>query len=376
MSDREQWRAQLLSSSDGGGEALYGLASALGIDGHDFSRLALKLAGQRVIITLERRSQAPDFEHRLERTTLEAIVLTVKFEGAPDADASANIVLRRERDADVRDKDRGLTVEVQTGFPGFDHAVFIDNDSSEADVRRVLSKEATRQAVLRLLDAGHGSIRISATGVTVKQRLKRETVDVEAVLTALEDLLIVARAGGPREAARGKRGELLFGVGVALCTAAVAYAWLCYQWWSTTLLVLGIGVVAGAITAFLTRPAIEAACSGDSGSSKRSAAVLALFAFAAGAFVVGGLVHANGALDGSESELWRGVVADIQDTTSVDRNNKRSSRHTTVLRWQDGTETTITGSDLGVRKGDRVTERRHAGALGWEWVDERTFSSR
>ena len=59
--------------------------------------------------------------------------------------AGESILLRREIEADELDKACDLAREVQLGCEKFEHAVFIDNDSSEADVQRILAKEATRQ---------------------------------------------------------------------------------------------------------------------------------------------------------------------------------------------------------------------------------------
>lgn len=366
MAERQQWRTQLLSSSGDGGATLDELAAALGLDGGGYSRLGLKLAGQRASVALEQRQ-------RRDSEEVVAVVLTVKFEGGASSSATGDeapsIVLRREGEGDARDKERGLTVEVQTGYSGFDHAVFINNDSSEADVRRILSREATRQAVLRLLEAGHPVVRISTTGVSVRQPVENGVVPTEPVLEALEDLLVVARAGGPKDAAPKRRGELLLVLAIAGCTAAVCYGVVASQAWPTTLLLLGLGAVAGGLVAFFSRPAIEWACAGDSSSGSRATTVVVLLAIGSGGLISGGLAHLNGALDDSEGEAWHGEVT--SRTTSLRRRATILPR--TTVRWEDGSTSAIYG-DYSL--GDRLTERRHPGALGWEWYDERRLTSR
>lgn len=368
MAAREQWRAQLTTSSGGGGTALDELTSELGLEAGDYARLGLRLAGQRVQVSLERRSR-----DEVGAGEVEGVVLSVKFEGkhADTADTQPNIVLRRERDADVQEKDRGLTVGVQTGYPGFDHAVFIDNDSSEADVRRILRLEATRQAVLRLLDAGHAAVRISTTGVTVRQRVKGGVVRAAPVLDALEDLLIVSRAGGPRDAAPPKRGELVLGLAVALCTAAIAYAGLAWAAWPTSFAVSGIGLIAGAIVAFFARPSVETAMSGDSSSGRRAALATVLVGFTVAGFVFGGLEHANGALDDSKGKEWRGVIT-ATSAASASRHRSTDRHRTLEVRWSDGSTERLR-YESGVSVGDHVFETRHPGALGFPWFDGRRF---
>lgn len=368
MASRERWRAQLVSSSDAGGGALDELVSRLGLEGTGFSRLGLKLAGRQVEVALDFTDADP--EALRSGKTLEGVRLSVEFErggAAKDSDeASPTIVLRREHQLDVRDKERGLTREVQTGYERFDHAVFIDNDSTEADALQVLRSEATRQAVLRLLDTGHPSVRITRTGVSVRHRVVDEKVRVGPLLDALEDLLIVARAGGPRDPAPPRRGETWVLVGAGVCAACVAYAYLTWQAWPTSLWILSLGALAGAIVAFLARPSLEEACAGDSSSARRATLLLSMAWLASGALVFGALEHLNGSLDGSEGEVWHGVL------TSTGSNRSRSR---VGVRWEDGSTSSIRG-DSSMHQGDRITERRHPGALGFSWVDGRQFLGR
>ncbi len=373
MTDREQWRAQLVSSSGRGDGALDELVSALGVEGSGAARLVLRLAGQRVQVGLERRGSDE------QSPAVTGVVLTVKFErgrARSSDDAPPSIVLRHEGNADDRDKERGLVREVQLGYARFDHAVFIDNDSSEEDVRRILSKEATRQAVLRLLDAGHFAVRISTTGVSVHHQAKDGVIRTGPVLDALEDLLIVARAGGPKDAAPTRRGETLLGVGVGLTTALVAYGWLAYRAWPTTLAVVGVGLVAGLIVAFFSRPSLEAACAGDSNSARRALVLLLLVALSTTGLVFGALEHLNGALDDSSGDLWRGVVEPgLVVHIGLSRRGFVSESNPVNVRWDDGS-TSVVNASFMVRPGDRVSELRHPGALGFPWFDERRFESR
>lgn len=359
-----------MSSSGKGDGALDGLVSQLQLDeGRGASRLELKLAGRRVHVATEHRDR--------QNLQLEGVRLSVEFERAPgtaDAgsqspDSGPRIVLRREHEDDVTDKDRGLTREVQTGFAGFDHAVFIDNDSSEADVLRVLATEATRQAVLRLLEAGHHAVLITSSRVTVRHPVNDGVVRAGPVMDALEDLLIVARAGGPKESAPSRRGELLTLIGCGVSAAAGCYGWLTWSAWPTSLGIGSLGVIAGAIVAFFSRPTVEAACSGDSASARRAATLLGLCWFTSAALVFGGVVHLNGALDDSEGEVWHGVL------TSTGARRRPFSFDPVGVRWSDGSTSIING-DSFMRAGDRITERRHPGAFGFGWFEGRRITSR
>ena len=357
-----------MASSGEGEGALDEFVSQLQLEGRGSSRLELKLAGRRVHVALEHSNRDSG------NPQLEGVRLEVEFERAPGSksefkDAGPRIVLRREHADDVTDKDRGLTREVQTGFAGFDHAVYVDNDSSEADVHRVLATEATRQAVLRLLDAGHRTVLITSNRVIVRQAVNEGVVRAGPVLDALEDLLIVARAGGPKDAAPPRRGELLTLIGSGVSAAAGCYGWLTWNTWPTSLGILSLGLIAGAIVAFFSRPAVEGACSGDSSSARRATTLLLLCAFTTAALIFGGVVHLNGALDDSEGEVWRGVL------TSNGARRKPFSYDPVGVRWNDGSTSTING-DSFMRAGDRITERRHPGAFGFGWFDGRQITSR
>lgn len=87
--------------------------------------------------------------------------------------------------------------------------------------------------------------------------------------------------------------------------------------------------------------------------------------FSTAALVFGAVVHLNGALDSSEGEVWRGVL------TSSGSSRGGPFRYDPVdVRWDDGSASTIRG-ERSMKKGDRLTERRHPGALGFEWFEGR-----
>ncbi len=355
--------AQLTSSRDGGGVVLEQVTAALRVEGSDFSRLDLKVAGRRASLAIQQ-----DTETRRAR----GLRLSVAFEGlqraeGEDDDVAPSILLRRETAADESDKARDLTREVQVGYEKFDHAVFIDNDSSEADVRRILSKEATRQAVLRLLEAGF-VVRVSVRQVTATRSLAAEEkrLGAQPVLDALEDLLIVSRAGGPKAGERpGRRGSSLLWGASAVLALSLIYAWAVHANWpaSIGLAIFGL-VVAGAVAIF-SRPAIEAACSGDSGSGPRSRNLIGAFSTAAGALVFGAILHVNGALDSAPPQVRRGVVI------SVPLIGERADGATaaTLVRWEDGSTSNVNKWLEWTRFGlnERVVEYVHPGALGFTW---------
>lgn len=372
------WRAQITWSRRKAGGQLDELVHRLGLEGTGYSALGLKLNGQRVALRLDfeevgRARLENTVEGRLRERQLVAVEVTAKFERGveqkeeEEPEGAPSIELRRETKTDREDKRSGLTVEIQTGFSGFDHAVFIDNDSSEADARRVLSKEATRQAVLRLLDANvgtrprHQSVTITTTGVTIRHVVQNQYVDSGPLLEAIEDLLIIARAGGPKDARPGRRGENLAVLSVAFAALAIMYClwvWLGYR---SSFLPLLVGGVVGAGAGFFTRPLLENLVRGDSGSGRRAWQMLAAVVVGVGGFSGAALAHVNVLLDDEKPTVRRGVVTRVWEKPGKNGGQLIDVRYpegTVSFRWSGY-----------VRAGQHYTERHHPGAFGFEWVD-------
>lgn len=376
----------------GGERELDALAHALGIDGTGFTRLDAVLDGARVIVQLEfverRDLDEVDLDVRSYRRVAHALELIVMFEGSERVQRRSDapsIQLRRETQADRADKRSGLVKEVQTGFERFDHAVFVDNESSEADAKRILSKEATRQAVLRLLEAGHEAVNISTTSVSVRHVLEPDEVDfvhVQPVLDALDDLRVVSRAGGPKDVRPPRKGENSLAVLIALGVLAITYALGTSAHFETGFLPLLIGLVVGGIVAFFSRPFLADDVAGDSGSGRRSGQLtLAAFCTAAG-LVTGGLVHLDVLFDSSEPQVDTGVVTRVheeevrRDGGGASRRRRRTEvvQFITVRDAHGGIEDLEWSGDA--RVGDRYVVTRRAGAFGFAWVQSRELVRR
>jgi hypothetical protein len=372
----DSWRAQVLFSRRDGKDELTEVIRRLGLEleGSGYSRLGLKLNGQHVVIESEFHEPRRDLDDLVTvyDKTLEAVHLVVKFEGVERSQletgaGAPSIELRRETVKDRRDKTTGLVKELQTGFAGFDKAVFIDNDSTEADARRVLAKEATRQAVLRLLEYDVGGVFISTTSVSVRL-LARGKVHVEELLHALEDLLIVARAGGPKSKRPGRRGEHLAELMVAASVLSAGYALVPWYLNDGSVLPLFVGVVIGGIAGFFTRPFFESRVAGDSGSGARAWKLTAAAMVTAGGLCAGLLQTLNTALDSGEGEVHHGVITGvIAKSTSKNFPDVRAID----VRFRDGEERRVRWT-FDATVGWHYRETRHKGGLGFEWVTDRT----
>lgn len=356
-------KAELTSSGEGGGVVLDQVTRALGVQGTDFSMLAPKVQGQRTRISVD---QSRDTGRPIR------LRLTVSFEGPhhekPEDDDQPVIALRQESEVDVRDKARALTHEVQLGYENFDSTVFIDNDSTEADVRRIFSKEASRQAAMRLLEAGY-LVRISVHRITASRMIERFEQDrpivAGPVMDALEDLRILSRAGGPTPGTKPvRRGSRLLIVSISTLLFSFLYAWGMRANWAASWGLGIIGLVVGAAVAIFSRPSIEEACSGDSQSGQRSRSIVGAFSVSAAALVFGTIVFLNGALDKDEPTLRHGVVI------SVPRSRTNNRGEATIVRWRDGSTSSIARWlewNPGYSVGQRVVEYEYPGALGFSW---------
>lgn len=91
--------------------------------------------------------------------------------GALLAPRPMDIVLRRESAEDVRGKERGVAIEVQTGDPDFDARVYVDSPSRHDVSRAVLAAAPLRAAVRALLDARAGPLTIDTMDAAISLRL-------------------------------------------------------------------------------------------------------------------------------------------------------------------------------------------------------------
>lgn len=261
------------------------LAHGLGVEGEAHETLIARVKGQRVRLELLRRR---------EERHASGLRITIAFEGKPvSSEGGPQILLRAETTQDGRDKERGLAREVQTGFEGFDAAVYVDHSCSDQEALRVLGREATRQAALRLIEQADATIRIHRGEVVVKLPLNQRTKP-SLLEDALDDALILSRAGGPKGDAVEQRGSTLLALSMTALGLAVLYVGILNSLRPTAYGAIGVGVVVAALFALFSRPSIEDACAGDSGSPRRAMATIVGFSMALGLFTYGILVHLGG----------------------------------------------------------------------------------
>ncbi len=362
-------RATLASSKSADHDALDPLCDALGLEARGVGELELNVDGRKVTVSIGDRLQR-NGARSTSTSRLRAEVHVFFERGRTPSDEARrrppSIVLRREDDGDVTDKNRGLVKELQTGYAGFDHAVFVDHDASEADARRVLSKEATRQAVIALIDQGlvvHWGLRSVKLSVPVDADRPPDARFWGAVL---EDLLSASKAGGLRDAAPARSGEALLTVSIVAAALSAVWGWVADRSYRTdTVLPWLVVLVVAGLTAFLARPSLERAFAGHSASGKWSVGALLCWAITAGALTLGTLLTVNATLDRSEPAVRHGVVVAAPRSGFL-------GRYTAVVRWRSGSESSVSDT-MRFEHGEKVTEFRRTGGLGfdWSWIERR-----
>lgn len=350
------WRVVAEPSPSGWHGHLNPLARALGIENLGGTRLCFRVNGTPVRVALS-----------LSEGDIVACTVTVSLEG-PAAGPAPSILFREETDLDREGKALGIAREVQTGFEGFDHAVYVDNDASDADVHRFLEKEATRDAILDLL----GQRDCRWLKVSRKELVASFSPDSDTarLVPALESLLAVARARAPRERGTGRRGRGWVVAPLLLGLAAVAGLYgATTRWPPADSGFIAVGSVAGLLLGSLLAPRLRRAVSGDAGSYKRF--VVSLVGLLLSSAVAGAALAptVNGALDWRQPLEVHGVV------TSVGRVDRRSETVGVVVEWEGGG---AGSADMAppVARGMTVRQLRHPGALGVEWREPPTPCTR
>jgi hypothetical protein len=295
---------------------------------------------------------------RMHKGSVTGLDVDLDWPGATDSSDEPLIVLRSERADDVEGKEQGINREVQINDEAFDRQVYIDATASDREVRRVLSD--IRVPVLELVTGG-AKLKLTPKALHAHWSIDsaEQLLAAERLTLELTRLLQTVQAGPPSAAdAIEPRGtNLPVWWGLALAPAAML-AWAAVDTWSGANVVEGTGAGLGALGALFLRRSIARKVSGDSGSYRRLSVTLWLAALV---FALCGLsvaTIANGALDTAPAVVFEGVV--IRQHVG----SKGARSH--IVQWRDGSESTFSGASVN---GNRVSQRRHPGALGDEWAE-------
>ena len=293
------------------------------------------------------------------------------------------VLVRRERAADRLGKRLGFNREVQLGDPAFDEAAFIDTVVSDDVVRRLFERAEVREAVIAVLATGYG-IDFSPEGVKAFRLLSKlapiDAPTVPAAVAALERLapllpaLDTAEHGKPHwlRSPRAFYVPMLIGLGsfavvmalTGLVGASGALHPLADHRQVPYLFAGGFGLWIAAVAAlyFFLR------------GGSRSIGQLILAAF----FLLLGLPALGAMLLGVANSAFDGSPAVTHDTRVVSLpKNPRKNRQVGFEPWQAGLDKvnySVSSSRLSTLKvGEPAQIVTHAGALGWEWIEDVKF---
>lgn len=339
-------KVSVVASDTGEYRQLDAVAAALGVRHQGGLELDLLIDGWSVRLSLEMSSGS---------------IIGLKVFVFLDIRAAEDpwIELRRESAADRAEKAGGITREVQTGYEPFDAHVFIDNDASEADATRLLAWPAVRDAVLRLLGGGCSWVKMTPRSVHAYLPIRDSVFPPEATIGAIQQLMVVARAGAPREPGT-RRGFLVAVLAWLLAPAAPLFLWYARTHWHAgwTFHLIGVGV--GLLAWVIARPLIRRLVTGDSRSYNRYLTIHVPLLIFGPMLSTAVLLTLNGALDKSPPYRVTGTVTSVDDTDPANRMDNF------YVKWSDGW-TTREAMELSVYEGDTFWQERHAGALGFEW---------
>ena len=181
--------------------------------------------------------------------TVTGLDLSIKAEGLSLASGPL-ISLRPETAFDRTGKQRGIAREVQLGDEGFDAAVSVDSNATDAEVKRVLPAPGLRAAVQSLLRSDAEDLRLDSTGVRAHWKKSSECFLPERVLPVLELLLLVHRAGRPRGKVLATPGEGLQRLLIAMLMANGVAFFLANSRWDAPLSLLLSGGFLGLVASF------------------------------------------------------------------------------------------------------------------------------
>lgn len=315
------WKATLVAQKKGRYRAFAPLAQRLGLPIDDALSVELRIEHAPVKLELD-----------IDSGAARGLVLTAGFEVPPGMPEGPYLEVRHETEQDRLDKQELTSHEVQVGHARFDEQHYLDSDASEAEVQRVLSREATRAAIANLLEQpGCEKVRLTTLGARVTLKGREDEFSAERVLAALEPLLVLRRGGGPRGERHAPRGQWLvstMAIAFALSTSFLLFAHA--QWDAGLVFPASLFVISGSVASFFARLFGKPAVSGDSGSGARLRTVTALAWLAGGALGAGSTIALNSLLDVAAPTVTHGVVEQLGGHEEEDNTWK------VFIRWEDG----------------------------------------
>jgi hypothetical protein len=293
------------------------------------------------------------------------------------------VLVRRERAADRLGKRLGFNREVQLGDPAFDDAAFIDTVVSDDVVRRLFERAEVREAVIAVLATGYG-VDLSPEGVKAFRLIgKLSPIDAPTVPTAVAALERLAPLLPAVDTAQhGKphwlRSPRAFYVPMFIGLGSFA----------VVMFLMGMLGASGALHPLADHRQVPYLFAG--GFGLWIAAVAALYFFLRGGtrslgqlvlaafFLLLGLPALGAMLLGVANSAFDSSPAVTHDTRVIGLpKNPRKSRQVGFEPWQAGLDRvgySVPASRLSTLKvGDPAQIVTHAGALGWEWIEEVKF---
>jgi len=342
------WTVSKRSNHSGGYTQLNAIGEALGFSPRGAAALEFSVNGAACSIALS-----------INSGTVVGVDVSVKAEGPAPA-SGPTIALRPETAFDRAGKEQGVAREVQLGEERFDAAVYVDSNATDAEVKRVLSAPGIRAAVQTLLRTGAEDLIIDATGVSAHWNKSDELFAPGRVVSFLESLLIVHRAGRPKGLVRATPGARLKNLLVALLLPNALAFFLANSRWDAPWLLLVAGGVLGLVASvFFIAPATRAV-SGGSASHRSARTVtfsLLIHLPLAGAL---GMLLLNCGLDGAEDQVLDGTVRNASAPGDSDGQQVE-------VFWEDGRSETFYRASSSWDVGDRAQKTVHPGLLGVEW---------
>lgn len=302
---------------------------------------------------------------RIDSGSVMGVDLVVFRPGWPELE------LRRETEGDVRAKQSGMNVEVQTGDPEFDRYVYLESPYGQAVLAPMLGSPELRR-VLGTLLSQYGPITFSPReGLSVATREPgRALLDPARFMPFYDLVLRAARmfppiaAGAPKNAERGGTLVILsflpFVLGCILLPILRSYGEPEHGF------VRPACAAAGLLVALALAPLVKRWVRGHSRSAIYFIVITIGSVIGLPILTMSVVVAANAALDPSPSKPIEGRLG-----TARNYIDDGEAKVDATIAWSDGTkeERTLADSKPNAQPGDRVEIVRRDGALGITWIE-------